>query len=250
MVYGSTDNIQLRIDLMQRAGATQAEVEKYKKEHWIFKSVRRMAWEDAKEGGDLERAIEILQESRKIDQDDRYDVAAYTRQLINLYHETGKTEEEKEERYRAFIDGAGADIKQFRTLKGMCGTGEWSQKRSHIILATKDVKLRCAYLAEEGMIKQLYEEVAAEESVELLDQYAPLLREKYSEEILERYKQLVVQLAEDARNRAAYRNLTGYLERMKRCNGGEQVIRELILGWMDQYSTRKVMMEELEKMLE
>jgi len=137
MIYGSTDNIQLRIDLMQRAGATQTEVEKYKKEHWIFKSVRRMAWEEAKESGDLERAIEILQESRKIDQDDRYDVAAYTRQLINLYHETGKTEEEKEERYRVFIDGAGADIKQFRTLKGMCGTGEWNQKRSHIIFGDK-----------------------------------------------------------------------------------------------------------------
>jgi len=87
-------------------------------------------------------------------------------------------------------------------------------------------------------------------AMELLNQYAPLLRGNYSKEILERYKRHVVQLAEYARNRAAYRELTGYLDRMKRCNGGEQMIRELILGWMDQYSTRKVMMEELEKMLE
>lgn len=36
---------------------------------------------------------------------------------------------------------------------------------------------------------------------------------------------------------------------MKRCAGGESAVRELIHEWIERYSTRKVMVEELEKML-
>ena len=95
----------------------------------------------------------------------------------------------------------------------------------------------------------LYKLVFEKPEITLLDRYGHLLAKDHSEEILQIYEQYVRNIAEHARNRYAYDQLTDWLCRMQSYSGGMNVTGRLIAEWIETYPTRKLMVAELKKLL-
>lgn len=249
IIGGYKEDVLLRIELMEKHGATKNEISEYQKTHWNFTVIRNQAFRTAIESGKLDQAIAILEESKKLDEGDEYLLHTYSQNLIALYHDMGEHDKEIEERYYDLVKSQYTGINEYRELKKACTSEEWQKKRMRIISTKSDINLRCEMLADEKLISLLYKTVADSKSIDLLNKYGFLFVEDYSTEILETYKSYVIRLAEDACNRRRYEELTGYLRRMKKYKGGNKIINELVRDWTGQYATRKVMVDELQKVL-
>ena len=81
----------------------------------------------------------------------------------------------------------------------------------------------------------------------MLKQYSHLLKDEYPEQLLHMYRVAVEKEAEHARNRSYYHQLVRDLRTMKRIDGGDKVVDEIIKKWKDQYKNRTAMMDELSR---
>ena len=100
------------------------------------------------------------------------------------------------------------------------------------------------------MLPELYGLISEQEKkLTLLNKYGFLLAEDYSEPILQEYCKYASSLADYARNRSNYDELIRYLRRMQQYKGGYELVRTLCREWISKYPTRKVMVQELRKML-
>ena len=80
-----------------------------------------------------------------------------------------------------------------------------------------------------------------------MKQYTHLLKDEYPEQLLHMYRVAVETEAEHARNRSYYRQLVGDLRTMKRIDGGDKIVDEIIKKWKNQYKNRTAMMDELSR---
>lgn len=227
-----------------------AEIEAYRYAHRHFTVVREQYIKETEEAGDCKSLIYLLKESKKLDKDQDYKVHSYAMKLASIYHETGDKEKELEERFADFLRySGGRNLEAFCTLKGLCVKEEWPIYREKMIAVTEERDKRCSFLAEEKMLEQLYMEIFKQPELKYLDKYGFLLAEDHSEEILGFYHGYVQSTAEYVRNRSGYDLLTRYLSRMQRYKGGSDIVRALALKWINEYPTRKVMVQELREFI-
>lgn len=78
-------------------------------------------------------------------------------------------------------------------------------------------------------------------------QYTDLLKHEYPEQLLHMYRVAVEEGAKYARSRSYYHQLVRDLRTMKRIDGGDKVVDEIIKKWKVQYKNRSAMMDELSK---
>ena len=127
---------------------------------------------------------------------------------------------------------------------------EWNKERVELIRSRTDTDKRCELLAEEKMLPELYNEIFKQnKKLNLLNKYGFLLAEDYSEPILHEYHDYISSVADYARNRSSYDELVRYLKRMQQYIGGRDMVRNLCREWIAKYPTRKVMVQELQKMM-
>ena len=249
--YGyNIEAIDLRIILMKRLGADEKEIDDFRKQYICFRSVRKYFIQKARTEGDTEEEIRLLKESKALDTDSVYLVNTYSERLIEIYHTQKEYSLEKAERREAFISYQLSTIDDFRRYREMCTGEEWGKERVILINSRKDPEKRCELLAEEKMLPELFKEISFQgEKLHLFNRYGYLLMESYSEPILQEYFKYVSSAAEYARNRSSYDELIRYLKRMQQYPGGSEMVRDLCKEWIAKYPTRKVMIQELRKMI-
>lgn len=247
--YGySVEAISLRILLMERLGRSAEEIDAFRRAHFHFQSVRDYYLKQAREAGNIEEEIRILNESKTLDRDSDYLVHSYSKRLIELYQIQENRDREKAERREAFLSYQPAASEEFREYRALCTEEEWPSERKILIASRARASQRCELLAEEKMLPELYEEILKEGGeLQYFNKYGFLLAEMYGEQILNVYKDYVILLADDARSRTAYDELSRYLMRMREYAGGEELVRELCREWIEKYPTRKVMIKELSR---
>ena len=249
--YGyAIEAIELRMILMKRLGASEDEIDSFRRKYMNFQSVRQYYVKKAQEEGDAEEEIRLLKQGKKLDSESAYLVHSYSQRLIELYHEQKDYQQEKAERREDFLAYQLSTIEDFRGYRKMCSEDEWEKEKSVLIKSRSDVSRQCELYAEEGMKPDLYELIFTQENkLNYLNKYGFLLAEEYSGPILQEYFAYVSGIAEHARNRSAYDGLIRYLRRMKQYTGGTEIVKNLCKTWILKYPTRKVLVQELGELL-
>lgn len=249
--YGyAIEAIELRMILMKRLGASEDEIDRFRRKYMNFQSVRQYYVKKAQEEGDAEEEIRLLKQGKKLDSESAYLVHSYSQRLIELYHEQKDYQQEKAERREDFLAYQLSTIEDFRGYRKMCSEDEWEKEKSVLIKSRSDVSGQCELYAEEGMKPDLYELIFTQENkLNYLNKYGFLLAEEYSGPILQEYFAYVSGIAEHARNRSAYDGLIRYLRRMKQYTGGTEIVKNLCKTWILKYPTRKVLVQELGELL-
>ena len=208
--YGyAIEAIELRMILMKRLGASEDEIDRFRRKYMNFQSIRKYYVKKAQEEGDVEEEIRLLKQGKKLDLESAY-----------LVHS---------ERREDFLAYQLSSIEDFREYRKMCSDDEWEKEKSILIKSRSDVSRQCELLAEEGMKPDLFKLIFQQENrLNYLNKYGFLLAEEYAGPILQEYFAYVSGIAEHARNRSAY----------------DELIR-----WILKYPTRKVMVQELGELL-
>lgn len=249
--YGyDLDAVGLRTIFMKRLGASEEEIDSFRRKYMSFRSVREYYIRKAKDEKDTAKEVRLLIESKKLDANSPTQIHSYSQRLIELYHIQKDRENEKKERKYVFLSSQSATLDDFRSYRSLCSEEEWVKERTELINSRLDIEKKCDLLVEELMFSELIGAIFAQDNrLHLLNKYGYLLADAYSDQILPEYIRHVSFIAERARNTASYNELTEYLKRMQQYNGGSETVQNLCREWMQKYPTRKIMCLELQKFL-
>lgn len=100
---------------------------------------------------------------------------------------------------------------------------------------------------EEGDYDNLYYNIINNCNINLLEEYREYIGEKYNDDILEIYKNLVLKESKTSKNISGYTLILNYLDIMISYENSFEIVKNLISVLRNKYSQRKLFMEKLEE---
>lgn len=193
-----------------------------------------------------DEAVKVLRESMALEADDPGRVASCSRQIVDIYEEMGDRWGMKEELKAIVFRYDRGSLEDFRRLKSCYSIGLWKKLRDGILEELKDEPGIGRLYCEEEMFEKLMEFVAADGSIEVLDEFRPVLKNRYREEMLALYEKIVREKLAHARAQRHYRSMTSVMRKMKDIPGGDVVIEDLDEEFRIRYPNNMSMINELD----
>lgn len=245
--YGYENNIVKRLEIMKELGCTKEEMQEYRRKNWNFASVRMMQISEYQEEGRIEEAIELLEESKKLDEKVPGLVAEYSGRLVELYHDLGKMDEYKRELIFFIFRCRQGRMEYVDKLKEICSKKEWEDYREKLLSGESEWSIRYELMVKEELYERLLEGISKEDGVYYLDRYEKVLKEEFPEQVRDVYVQYVTRQAERAADRSRYKELVQYLKKIRKYPDGDKAAGEIAAEWKEKYRRRPAMMDELRK---
>ncbi len=235
------------LELLEKNNASKKELKNVYKKYWKYDSVRMSCVKECILNKEYDQALKYLDKCIKLDYKDQ---SLYKRDIEmkkGIYQKQGNREGYREMIKILVLDFRDASIEEYIELKNLYMSEEWVKERDSIIKQINSDWLLCDIYAHENLHKQLLDSIIRSNNKSLLKQYTHLLKDEYPEQLLRMYRVAVEKEAEHARNRSYYRQLVGDLRTMKRIDGGDKIVDEIIKKWKNQYKNRTAMMDELSR---
>lgn len=229
-----------------RMKLSDAEIMPVAEKFRVLPAVRNCMVDRYTDGGRYEEAVKVLRESMEFEADDPVKVASYSRRIVDIYEESGDRRGMKEELKAIVLVYDRGSLEDFRRLKSCYSRELWRKLRDGILDELKDEPGIGRLYCEEEMFEKLMEFVAADGSIEVLDEFRPVLKNRYREEMLALYEKIVREKLAHARAQRHYRSMTAVMRRMKDIPGGDVVIEELDEEFRIKYPNHKSMINELD----
>ena len=234
------------LKMLQEHGAEASECKAFCREHWQNTAARMYYIGLCEEEGAYEEALQSLDESIAMDRSlSKLQIRDYEKQKKDIYRVIKDEEHYREQLWKLVEDYSPVDIELYRELRGLYDGKSWSELRERIISSIRDFQSRNELLKEEKLYDRLLDSVLQSPGLYTLRQYDDVLGELYPVQILEKYRQQLNQMAEMSSDRKKYRELAGWLKRLQKFDGGDQVVLEILDDWKIRYKRRPAMMQEL-----
>ena len=197
--------------------------------------------------GRIEEEIELLEESKKLDEKLPGLVEEYSRKLIELYHDMGKMNEYKKELIFYIFNCKPRQLDYVDKLKEMCSKEEWEDYREKILASESGEAIRHELMNKESLHERLLEEILKEGDAYQLDKYEEVFKDRFPEQMRDGYIQYVERQVEHTANRVRYMELIRYLKKIENYPDGEEMAKEIVAEWKEKYRRRFALMGELRK---
>lgn len=167
----------------------------------------------------------------------------FQRKLADVYRASGQETYYRQELWELVRNDPSGDINTWKELRELYSGQRWRQEAPKLLMQwPKEHRLKI-YL-EEGWYDLLLNAVL-DSNFKVFNQYEPVLKSRYPNELLNYIKNQALELAENSLSRKVYRQFVDLLWRMQDYVGGDQFVQELVTTWRKQYHTQLVMLEEL-----
>lgn len=237
-----------RIDYMKKLRMSKQDIDEFCKRHRNFYVIRQMEIEKAIAEGNIDKAIEVLKESKERDCDYRNLVESYSEKLIELFHIKKYDQEYKKELIFNLMNCHQSDARYFCELKKMCKDEPgWETIVEKIIIANKGSFSVYDILLEENRYEEMADMMIETQNDYLMNNYIKPLSKNIPEKVIYFYSQYVAQNIVRASERKNYRKLVQYLKTMCFCDEGKKEAKKISDIWKVEYRRRSALMDELRK---
>ncbi len=237
--------VKRHLDILVEMDVDKSEIDAFCRKYWNAAEIRKIYVEKSLNEKNYTRAIEILNESKKIDAGLRGLVHDYSIKLKELYKLIGDDTAYKDELWKLILDYDKGNMNIFRELKSLYPADEWEVKRQIIFDNYKNYyRIEKLYL-EEKMYEKLLKVVIDSAGLYSLTEYEKVLKPIYEKELLDKYEREVRSMAYRTSDRKFYKQIVSVLERMQKYKGGKELVRNIVAEWRWIYKNRRAMMEEL-----
>lgn len=239
-------NLRWRIGMMRKLPATAQEIKDYRARFHHIPDVRREEIRELLDDHDLAGAIALLEQSRVMDKESAaWLIPGYSRELIDLYYETGQAEKYKQELWSyIFMSSDGGSISRY---KKTCSADEWLKCRKQI-LQSREINEECKWelMRSEGLYAELFNALHGSR-IGVWDKYESCLKDLFPERLCDIYVTYVRQEVQHVSDRSCYRLWAGYLQKIATYPGGKEIAAALVAEWRTLYARRRALMEELSR---
>lgn len=237
--------VKRHLDVLVEMDVDKSEIDAFCRKYWNVAEIRKIYVEKSLNEKKYIRAIEILNESKKIDAGLRGLVHDYSIKLKELYKLVGDDTAYKDELWKLILDYDKGNLNIFRELKSLYTDDEWEIKRQIIFDNYKNYYgIEKLYL-EEKMYEKLLKVVVDSSGLYSLTEYEKVLKPMYEKELLNKYEREVRSMAYRTSDRKYYKQIVSVLERMQKYEEGKDIVRNIAADWRWVYKNRRAMMEEL-----
>ena len=244
--YGLEQLLLWREDMMKWKGCSPEEIRAFYQQYWDKPFVRDRIVEGYLEAGEQEKAIALLQEGKRIDRDNTWQMARHSEKLIELYELTGQVERYREELRFRVCSCYLRDLTYVKRLRETLTEAEWEiLLRELLRLRTADA-VRYELLAYGERWQQLFEMIRDKQQLELMQRYAAAMCSWSAETVMECYTDMLKTAMRHASERREYRCVIGYLSGLRACPDGERAAEKVASYWKETYPKRSAMLQELE----
>lgn len=236
-----------RIELMKELECSSKELNDYYAKYKNFSFIRQIQIKQYMEENAYDKAIKLLQESKKTDKKHLGLVSSYSQQLIELYEKTGDMENYKKElEYQIFSDYQ-RNLENIKRLKNIVSEQEWEKWKQKILKSGQTSSIKYEFMEWEGMYEELLNEIVKSGSVYLVSQYEKTLKKKYPEQLCEVYIAYAKSQSKRVATRKEYQELVQYLKKIATYPKGKEKAQALADEWKQAYAKRPAMMDEIKK---
>lgn len=233
------------LNLMKNSEFKWDEIELYCKQYWQSPMVRKNYIDLCVQRKKYDLALEILKESIQMDEDYRGLVIDYNTKIKDIYKMIGDAEKYQEQLWALILKYDKGNLEIFRELKSYYSAAEWKDVREKIFSNLSPYSHIDILYKEEKMYDRLLKIVQESPGLWLLEQYESVLKECYPDEILQKYRDELNEMAKRASNRKRYKEFAILLRKMKKIKGGTKVVENIVKSWRNIYKRRPAMMDEL-----
>ena len=230
--YNYSKYIGEKLKIMQKLNYPAEQINLYKERYWKLPEIRKVVFDEYIAQEDWQKAIEILEESKKLDEDNYLFMARYCKNLIELY---------------IIFDSCGNDLSLIYELKEDCTPEEWLSYREKILAGEMLRETKLELLEKEGMYEELWQEIFERAELYEIDRYEKVLKKIFPERMLDLYVDYIRKNQMKVSNREEYSDLIKYLKKVTLYSGGEKKAKEIAANWRDVFKRRRAMMDELNK---
>jgi hypothetical protein len=232
--------------LMETAGRSDEERLAYCKNHWQLENAKDEAIKIYCKQGDYAKEAEVLKEYIAIEEKRWGRDVRYKQRLKEIYSITGDKENYIEMLWSLVTKSP--TIELYNELKSCYTAEEWQKMREKVFSETKNKYYVAEFYVAEKLYDRLLDYVLSSDGFDSADRYSAVLGKLYPNEILEKYRVEIEKVAVHTMGREAYRGWVQILKKMRKINGGNEVVEEIARHWRVAYSNRRAMMEELDKL--
>lgn len=245
--YNYSKYIGEKLKIMQKLNYPAEQINLYKERYWKLPEIRKVVFDEYIAQEDWQKAIEILEESKKLDEDNYLFMARYCKNLIELYKKVGNKKAYRKELTEFIFDSCGNDLSLIYELKEDCTPEEWLSYREKILAGEMLRETKLELLEKEGMYEELWQEIFERAELYEIDRYEKVLKKIFSERMLDLYVDYIRKNQIKVSNREQYSDLIKYLKKITLYSGGEKKAKEIAANWRDVFKRRRAMMDELNK---
>ena len=218
----------------------------------------KMCYQSIEHYGVKELLIKYLKNDNKIDEVIRLlkdDIKNHVRKdmaydkLLDIYDEYNKLEEKKKILPEVIVETN--SFTRYKELKEMYNEPEWKTIKNQIISKIKpnNIYLLEDIYAEENEIDKLFELLKKNPSMSQLAEYQDILKNKYSEELLNFYRPQIIESSKRVSDRNSYYGLCRYIGMMKELDNSEDFIFDMLKEMYPNYKSKRAFKEEIMKVL-
>ena len=236
------------LELLKAKKVSDEQIKEICKKYWSNSTVRRYYIDICMTKKEYDHVLQVLDECIALDKQYRGLISEYNEKKKEIYLLQGNKSAYIEQLWKLVLEHEAGDLDLYRELKKQYSDEEWFIKREEIF------KKLPAYAHVERLYKEekLYDRLLAyvmnSSGLYALQEYESVLKKKYPEQVLGKYKDEVNKMAIHTSDRKNYAHLVSLLQRMQQIKGGVKLVEQIADEWKTRYKNRPAMMDELRKL--
>lgn len=255
--YCLADWVQRKVHVLAGMGRTDEALDVVDR-YLYLPEIRREEVDMAVEAGNYERALAMLDEGIDLaEKNGHYGTRnSWMERKRDVFEAQGRVDDVVEITREMFLDSP--KMEDYRRLRSLIKAEKWSEYLNSLIGRARLVDYsyytscsRAEIFREEkeyGRLLALIAKLRHEDRIHALMTYSSVLQAGYSAQLLDMFTPLIKDYAERNVNVKAYPYVVQVLRQMRKLNGGEEVVSELVSLFRSKYARRSRMMQELDRL--
>lgn len=239
--------VQTKVCFMRALGMDEEDIMAFRRQYRQYGPIRQSEIQEALAQGDVPEAVRLLLEYKHTTELRSYARQQIMEKLISLYEQLQDSVAYQQELQEYVFGFFQHDLIYVKKLKAVLTEDEWQEMLPRILQAETLGYLRHDLMAQEGMYRELLNELEGEIGLQGLQKYEELLKPHFTEEIRDVFFAYLRRAMDSACNRSTYEVLVARLKRMKTYPGGKEMADQLAAEWRWVYKRRSALMDELKR---
>jgi len=244
----SDDVLLSKYELMNKLGYTTTEKRRFLEENKSIEKVMRILVNEEINKGNYENAIEYL--NYNMDMHGKTYSLEETLLLLSLYNTLKDMENVVRVLKIIIYDFNVEDMDFIIQLKNSMDENQWNDEKIKLIEFYKEnysYNFLNSLYVEEKDYDNLFLNITSNCQISVIEDFKQYLLDKYNDEILKIYRQVVLNEAKSSKNISGYTLIINYLDLMINYKNSSMIVKDLISVLKNKYNQRKLFMEKLEE---
>ena len=203
------------LELLKKNKASKKEISAVYKKYWEYIPIRMDCVYTCINNKEYDKALDYIDECIDFEYENQDRMKFNIKLKKDIYKKQGNIKAYREELKNLILFFNDTNLEDYMELRSLFSDKEWIKERDSMIEQLTPGRFLCEILETEQLYEQLIDVLLRSGDIYLLHQYTDLLKDDYSEQLLQVYQEIVEKQAESKGSRKHYYQIVEELRSVK-----------------------------------